>query len=94
MSMQRVPPIIEGSYRVVGETARPRREPIFNHWRNAVPLLVLLGVQGLFAVGSYFGKQPEPSHLTKTIGTIILCLFAIGCFTMHLRGRGPKTQAR
>jgi hypothetical protein len=44
---------IEGSYRVIGETVRPRREPIFNSWRNAVPLLALVAIRALWVMAAH-----------------------------------------
>jgi hypothetical protein len=46
------PPVIEGNYRVIGETVRPRHEPIFNNWRNAIPLIAFFGVRFLFILAT------------------------------------------
>jgi hypothetical protein len=45
-----VPPTIEGTYRVVDH--RPRREPIFNNWRYAVPLATLLLLRLLWVLAT------------------------------------------
>ena len=52
------PIIIEGTYRaseqITPETAPPpRREPIFNNWSNAVPLLVIILLRLAFVMGSH-----------------------------------------
>ena len=48
---KKAPFTIEGTYRVVDHS--PRREPVFNNWRNAVPLVVLILVPVAWLLGTH-----------------------------------------
>lgn len=48
---KRPPEVIEGSYSVV-EQRHKGHEPIFNNWRNALPLLGLLGIRLLWLLAT------------------------------------------
>jgi hypothetical protein len=67
--------MIEGSYSVVGETVRSPREPIFNDWHNAIPLLIKLTLRGLWKLAS----------AGRLIGTIILSLFFLSLVATPFR---------
>lgn len=46
------PPVIEARYTVTEVDGRPVRQPIFNNWRNAIPLFVIFGIWALWLLAS------------------------------------------
>lgn len=50
-AMKKAPQIIEGTYQAT-DSGRPARQPIFNNWRNAVPLLGLIAIRAIWVLAS------------------------------------------
>jgi hypothetical protein len=48
--MVKRPTTIEGTYRAVGKTPTPRREPIFNNWRYGAAFLAFIAVRLLWGL--------------------------------------------
>jgi len=64
---------------------RTRREPIFNDWHNAIPLLIMLTLPGLWKLASDYGKLPSSSSAGRLIGTIIMSLFFLSLVATPFR---------
>lgn len=46
--MDKTPPVIEGQY-----FDRSKRQPIFNNWRYAVPLLALIAIRVIWVLAQH-----------------------------------------
>src|ERR1700744_4523965 len=76
------PPVIEGRYHTVSIDGRPARQPIFNHWRYAMPLV------GYFAIRYFFAYAPQ--IVWNVLGVTCLALVPIAYVTTSLRHRKIK----
>lgn len=92
MQDRKEPTAIESTYRVIGEGApRPRPQPIFNHWRNAVPLLALLGLRALWVLAVKGAEHPWlPGPIATAIGYAVLGLFIVAVLSPYFRNRRLK----
>jgi hypothetical protein len=94
MDRQKERPVIEGNYTVSGEVTRPilRREPLFNHWRNAIPLLVYVAIKLVWMWMQEDAKRPATA-LDHAIGFVLLSLFVFATISLALRNRSRGRAA-